>query len=317
MPSWSNMINHIESLGRNDLEINNYINTTIDSALKKISELRKDRNVIFYSSAFLQKPKIDPLSLQITYEEINGFMAVMHGMQFNKGLVLILHTPGGATNATESVVEYLHSKFTYIEVIVPTFAMSAGTMISLSSDLIIMGRQSQLGPIDPQMVIDGRSVSARSIEDQFEKAKNDVKSDLTLAHVWAPILASMGPGLLIEAQKANEYSKKMVQSWLERKKYDNSTQISEYFNSPDVHKSHGKRIDREEAKNQGLRIEELEADQNLQEAVLTAYHAITIIFEKSPAVKILLSNTPGKRWVKNAIMPPVNIPIPMPMPKQR
>lgn len=49
--------------------------------------------------------------------------------------------------------------------------MSAGTMISLSANKIIMGRQSQLGPIDPQMPLSGRFVSAQSIIDQFEEAK--------------------------------------------------------------------------------------------------------------------------------------------------
>lgn len=58
-------------------------------------------------------------------------MSVMFGMDWNKGLTLVLHTPGGVTNAAETLVAYLRSKFNYIEVIVPTFAMSAGTMISL------------------------------------------------------------------------------------------------------------------------------------------------------------------------------------------
>lgn len=57
-------------------------------------------------------------------------MATLHGMEWEKGLTLILHTPGGVTNAAESIVSYLHSKFSDIETIVPTIAMSAGTMIS-------------------------------------------------------------------------------------------------------------------------------------------------------------------------------------------
>ena len=40
-----------------------------------------------------------------------------------------LHTPGGDPNAVESIVEYLHAKFSRIEVIVPYLAMSGGATI--------------------------------------------------------------------------------------------------------------------------------------------------------------------------------------------
>jgi ClpP class serine protease len=152
--------------------------------------------VIFYASAFLQKPQAPASIIQITAEDLNAFMSVMYGMKWERGLTLILHTPGGVTNATESIVSYLRSKFDDIEVIVPTFAMSAGTMISLGANRIVMGRQSQLGPIDPQFFLGQTALSARAIVDQFEQAKDDIRKDLTLAHVWAPILQSIGPALL-------------------------------------------------------------------------------------------------------------------------
>jgi len=298
MPSWNDLINKVQNFGNDVQGINNFLNLTMDESLNAVSALRCNRNVIFYASAFLQKPQLDPMTIQITNEEINCFMAVMHGMDFSKGLSLILHTPGGMTNATETLVEYIHSKFCYVETIIPTFAMSAGTMIALSSDAIIMGRQSQLGPIDPQMLIGGKSVSARSIFAQFEKAKDDIHENVINAHLWAPILGSMSPGLLIEASKANDYSEEIVKNWLERKGFQKSAEIANYFNDPALHKSHGKRIDRNDAREQGLSIIDLEDSQALQESVLTAYHTMTILFEKTSASKIVVSNF-GKRWVKN------------------
>jgi hypothetical protein len=276
-----------------------YLHSLLDTSLQSVSKLRKNNNVIVYASAFLQKPRLDSLALQIAFEDINGFMSEVHGLDYSKGLTLILHTPGGITNAAETLGDYIHTKFNYIEVVVPTYAMSAGTMISLNSDLIIMGRQSQLGPIDSQMPISGNaSVSARSIVEQFNKAKADIHTDVVNAHVWAPILGGMSPGLLIEAEKANLYSEAIVERWLHRKGYKHSRKIAHFFNSPLMHKSHGKRIDREEARKQGLRIMDLESDPLLQDAVLTAYHIITILFEKSPSAKIIVNNL-GNRWVKN------------------
>ena len=94
-------------------------------------------------------------------EDIHGFMAGIHGHEADKGLLLILHTPGGLAEAAETIVDYLRSKFDKIDILIPTYAMSAGTMIALACDQIIMGRQSQLGPTDPQLIIGDRPFSLR------------------------------------------------------------------------------------------------------------------------------------------------------------
>lgn len=200
---------------------------------------------------------------------------------------------------------YLRSKFSYIEVIVPTFAMSAGTMISLAADTIVMGRQSQLGPIDTQMPVNNRFVSARAIVDQFSKASEDIKNDILNAHLWAPVLQSVGPALLIEAQNALDYGETMVRDWLSRYMFasradadESASRVASYFNDASNHKSHGRRIGRDEARAQGVVVTDLEDNQVLQEHVLTLYHLMTIAFEQSPAGKILMNNN-GNQYVKN------------------
>ena len=223
-------------------------------------------------------------------------------------------------NAAETIVAYLHSKFERIETIVPTFALSAGTMICLASDKIVMGRQSQLGPIDPQMPLGGKTVSARAVVDQFERARKELNEDLKQAHLWAPILQSLGPSVLQEAQNALDYGERMVKLWLETRMFKGrddasklATKAASYFNKASLHKSHGKRIDRQEASSQNIVTEELESNQDFQEAVLTLYHLMTISFETSPASKIIASNH-NKMWVKNigVVAPPM-----VAMPKQR
>jgi len=73
---------------------------------------------------------------------------------------------------------------------------------------------------------------------------------------------------------------------------------AKHFNDAQTHMSHGRRIDRDEARAQGLSVEDLEASQPLQEEVLTAYHVMTIIFEQSLAVKLMRSGA-GRGWIKN------------------
>lgn len=306
MPAWNDLLNQLEALP-NDVQKGHWIRATMGASLRAIRQARGDRNVILYGSAFLQKTNATPALLQITHEEINGFMSVIYGMNCAHGLTLVLHTPGGVTNAAETLVAYLWSKFPYIEVIVPTYAMSAGTMISLASNRIIMGRQSQLGPIDPQIPLGGgRYISARSITDQFERARKDVIDHRETAHAWAPVLQALGPGLLQEAQNAQDYGEQMVSRWLQARMFEGQSdasakanRVAGHFNDAAMHKSHGRRIDRDEARSVQVVVEDLEDDQSLQEAVLTAYHVMTITFEKSPAAKLITSDG-DKTWVKNA-----------------
>ena len=281
-----------------------------------VGRLRGNRNVIFYSSAFLQKPQAPPDRTQITGEDLNAFMPVMFGMDWSKGLTLLLHTPGGVTNAAETIVAYLHSKFKDIEVIIPAYAMSAGTMVSLGANRIVMGRQSQLGPIDP---VNHNAQSAQAVVDQFEQAKREILENKAMAGVWFPILQTIGPTSLQEARNALAYGEELVAGWLKTRMFsdcDNSAELASkaaaYFNDASTHKSHGRRIDRDEARTQQIRIEDLEDDQNLQKAVLSVYHLITIVFEQGPAAKTLHSDT-HRAFVKNwTPSPPQNLSIQLP-----
>ena len=248
MPSWNELIDEMAGVPLE--QSGNWIKGKSCEYLQKLSVKRDGRNVIFYGSGFLQKPQVAGIFLQISPEDINGFMSVMKGMDWSKGLTLVLHTPGGITNAAETIVEYLHQKFGFIEVVIPTYAMSAGTMISLSAHRILMGRQSQLGPIDPQMPHGGRTVSARAIVDQFDQAKEEIIADAKLAAVWAPALQHLGPALLTEAKNALDYGEAMVAKWLAKYRFKGiedcekkAASVANYFNRSDNHKSHGRRID--------------------------------------------------------------------------
>ena len=304
--SWSELLDQFESHSQSNPH---WLIEHLTEHLVAISRRRDGSAVILYASAFLQK-SADLVS--ITREDINGFMNALYGAQADKGLVLILHTPGGDPNAVESIVEYLHSKFHHIEVVVPYIAMSGGAMISLASDMLLLGRQSQLGPIDPQFLIDNKMHSARAIQEGFNKAREDIENDTKLAHLWAPILQNMGPSLLLEADKALRYSKGLVLNWLQRRMFkdildeterrEKCEAIASYFNAEGTDDQeqlhvHGQRIGADKLRNLGIKVESLEGDQILQDDVLTAYHLMTLIFETTPALKFIASDA-GKMWIK-------------------
>ncbi len=66
-------------------------------------------------------------------------------------ITLVLHTRGGDTMAAWSIINLLRHFCDRYEVIVPMRAQSAGTLICLGADKIIMTKQAMLGPIDPSV----------------------------------------------------------------------------------------------------------------------------------------------------------------------
>ena len=135
--------------------------------LKELSDYT-GRNTVAYYSSWLNK---QGNNLDINDADMTGFMTCVHGLDCTEGLDLVLHTPGGSPAAAEAIVSYLRAKFDNdIRVIVPQLAMSAGTMIACSAKEIIMGKQSSLGPIDPQF----NGIPAYNIMMEFEEAKKDL-----------------------------------------------------------------------------------------------------------------------------------------------
>jgi hypothetical protein len=308
MPSWNELLD--ELMRQPPDQATEWLRSRQVAALQDVSSRRGGRNVLFYASAFLQKPQAPGWLLSISPEDLNAFMSVMHGMDWDAGLTLLLHTPGGRTDATETLVSYLRSKFQRIEVIVPTFAMSAGTMVALSAERMVLGRQSQLGPIDPQFISGNRTLSAGAILAQWRMARTEIIGNPAVAQAWFPVLQTIGPSLIQEAQNALAYGEQMVADWLETCMFagdpdatQKAERVAAHFNDTGLHLAHGRRIDRAEARAQDVVVEDMEDDQDLQEAVLTAYHLATIGFEKSPAVKVLLRNT-DRMFVKNWGTPP-------------
>ena len=71
-------------------------------------------------------------------------------------LDLILETPGGAGEVAEDIVRMIRKKYDDVAVIVPGWAKSAGTIIAMAADEILMGPTSALGPIDARLSWQGK-----------------------------------------------------------------------------------------------------------------------------------------------------------------
>ncbi len=300
MPNWNQVLDELKSSGStHDIIRRKY--------LEKLSEIT-GRNIIVYYSGWLQKQ--DAPSLGINDNDKNGFMATIDGLDRSKGLDLILHTPGGETAATESLVDYLRKMFdTNIRAIVPQLALSAGTMIACACDSIIMGKQSSLGPIDPQL----SGLPANGIIEEFEQAFKECKADPIKIPLWQPIIAKYTPTLIGEAQKAISWSEEMVKEWLItgmlRETEDKEAKADNIIKELGDHaltKSHARHLSASKCKEIGLKIKMLEDDQKLQDAVLTVHHACIHTLSATLASKII-ENHKGTAFIQTAPIVPMQI----------
>ncbi len=294
MPSWHDILEEIKVKG-----------STYDivrrDAVKKLHRIT-NRNTILYYSGWLQKPSSQ--GIQVNDADKNGFMTVIHKMDRSKGLDLILHTPGGETAATESLVDYLHSMFgSDIRAFVPQLAMSAGTMIACACKEIVMGKQSSLGPIDPQY----GQLPAHGVIEEFERAVKETTQNPALIPIWQPIIAKYHPTLIGECQKILKWSDSMVKEWLSRGMLSNrseeeketiTTQIIKELSDHSHNLSHSRHLSAEKCQSIGLNVTMLEDDPKLQDAILTVHHACMHTLAFTPAIKII-ENQKGIAYIMN------------------
>lgn len=69
----------------------------------------------------------------------------------SKEVDFILNSPGGDPDAAYKIISILKNRFEKVNVVVPLWAKSAATLLSLGADELIMDEMGELGPLDPQI----------------------------------------------------------------------------------------------------------------------------------------------------------------------
>lgn len=290
MPGWDDIT---KELGNTPSQVD-YIRRRY---IKELSNYRK-RNVIIYYSGWQRRPEAP--NLDINDGDMEGFMNALHGLDFDKGLDLILHTPGGSPTATEAIVNYLKDKFKKdLVVIVPQIAMSAGTLIACSAKEIIMGRQSSLGPVDPQF----NGIPAENILMEFNEAKEDLAGNPQNAQYWAIKLQQYPAAFMKTAIDAIELSKELCEKWLSdvMLKDEDANQVMrvvKFLNDHNSTKNHGRHFNYILCSEAGLNIKLMENDNELQDKILSVHHSCMITLNSTSTIKII-GNHLGKDFISS------------------
>jgi len=308
MPNWSEVLQEINDYIKKNAGDPERARQAVDVIRRKYLKALHDhtgRNVIAYYSGFLSKPTV--AGLDLNDEDKNGFMMAVHQMDRKQGMDLILHTPGGSIAATQSIVDYLRKMFgNDIRAIVPQIAMSAGTMIACSCRSILMGAQSNLGPIDPHL----RDVPCYGVIQEFRRAYKEISKDPTKSLIWQNIIGQYRPTFLSQCENSIKLSNAFVRDQLATVMFDGQVdakdkarrivrQLTDYQGN----KTHNRHIHAEECETMGLVIEHLEADGQdvLQDLVLTVHHCFMLTLMNTGTYKII-ENQMGVAFVRQIQM---------------
>lgn len=191
---------------------------------------------------------------------------VLQKCDLSRGFALLLSSPGGSGLAAERIINVCrsYSGTGKYSVIVPGKAKSAATMICLGASKIIMGRTSELGTIDPQIVVKENGQVKwfsvyniiKSYEDLFEKAvkeKGNLQPYLQqLANYDAREIEEFKSALLLSEDIAIKTLKTGMLPNLSEKKIRGRIKI---FLTPEKVRVHGRPIYAQDAQKCNLKVE--------------------------------------------------------------
>ncbi len=289
MPNWNDVLLELQA---NNRGAHDYVRQKYLSEIHKLTK----RNVLAYYSGWLHKPALrgnSSIEFQIIDADKTGFMTCSHGVDRSLGLDLILHTPGGDVAATESIIDYLHSLYNgNIRAIIPQLAMSGGTLIALSCKEIVMGRHSSIGPVDPQI----QGMPAQGLLEEFRRAGEEIKADPTRIAIWQPIIAKYWPTLITSSKHAVDWSDQLLRRCLTqcmlkgekpKKRAESIRKIADMLGKQETSKAHNRHINPDQARKLGIKVVDLESNQDLQNLVLTLHHTYTHTLTQTGATKII------------------------------
>lgn len=179
----------------------------------------------------------------------------------SKPLHVLLSSPGGDGETAIRMVRSMQTRCSDLTVLVPDMAKSAATLLCLGANKIMMGPAGDLGPVDPQFQIGGRSLaSAKEIVAAIDEAERRVKDSPETYPLFAGLLSDVNMLMVEQARSALDRTEALVREALgccesrSEKEVDNLTKT---LKDPliDEPKSHSAVIDVKAAQKFGLPAE--------------------------------------------------------------
>jgi len=298
------------------MEVLNEVGQTYNLRKNLLEEWSKarNRNVITLFTSFTH-----PAGM-ITDQDRDIIEDILSKMDYEKGLDLIINSPGGLPLAAERIINVCRNYSSNFQVIIPKMAKSAATMIAFGADEILMGETAELGPVDPQIVYTdqrGQSVirSAYAIINGVEEILRRIGSTNGRIEGLLSLLPPIDQPFIEEVKRSQELSENIATKWLaettfaessEYKNLENSEKENwikrriELFLNPRKTYSHGRPITYKDAKETGLKVNLIKKEDPLWNLLLKIYTRSDFVVSNPNISTIKLIESPTHSFSASA-----------------
>lgn len=295
--------------------INDYINrrlkpAEIEAELKSlITQYRAvTGNYLFIYCAALNKGQHDISLGQDDYYIVHD---LLHELQDVDNIDFYIETPGGSGETAEEIVRFLHKKFRgQVNFVIAGEAKSAGTLIALGGNRIMMTESGSLGPIDAQVFIGRTVVSAHDYMEWVVEKQKEAASTNSINPFDATIVAQINPGEIGGVNNALKFAIDLVAKWLCQYKFadwevtetsrqvvtdqmrrDRANSIATKLTNHSEWRSHGRSLKIEDLESLGLIIDNIDNRPELAKIVYSIKAVLMLLFLNSSAYKIYATDT--------------------------
>lgn len=289
--------------------INEYIDKRMDPAQLEaelqslIAEYNKHRNSFLFVYAAATGKQIPQIAID------NSDFYTIHDMLTKIGDVkrvdIFIETLGGVGEAAEEIVRFLRRRFESVSFVVCGQAKSAGTIIVLSGDEILMTETGSLGPIDAQLRIGRSNQSAYDYIEWVEEKRMEASKTGNLNPFDATMIAQITPGELRGVLNSLKFAEDLVVEWLVNYKFRNwnttetrkvlvtsemkrkrAQEIASELTNHSKWRSHGRSIKADDLEKLGLRINRVDEDPKLADIVYRIHTVCQLLFNSSTSFKV-------------------------------
>lgn len=275
------------------------LETELKRLIKEYNKLRKT-NLILYVSSFAPN-----LPCSLDRKDYFYFKDLLDGIEKDQDLDVYIETPGGDGTTAEEIVRYIRDKYNKVSFVICGEAKSAGTIMTMCADEILMTKTGSLGPIDAQMISNRGVVSAYDYVEWMNEKRAEAEKNGTLNPADVAIIAQITPGEINGVVHSLEYAKDLVREWLYKYKFKNwnetetsktkvtdkmkknrASEIAEELSNHRRWRTHGKPLKIEDLESIGLKIVCVDEDEKLSDIVYRINLICRLIFSSSNNYKM-------------------------------
>lgn len=210
------------------------------------------------------------LAAQIGADQIVRFPRHLDAIGEHESIALLLYTRGGDTNVPWPVVNFIRAYSKSLTVLVPFCAHSAGTLVALGADRVLMTRIGTLSPIDPSVAnafnpqdqVNPQNRIPIAVEDvlaYFELARSQgVKRDEDLAESFHRLADAVHPLALGNVHRSIAQISQLAEKLIRlHSPNDDADEVTDRIRRlTTAFYTHNHLINRQEARDLGLPVEE-------------------------------------------------------------